>query len=262
MAIHPRVLLVPHYPALILDQERGVDGSIAVALAEIGRQYRREESQVVVILSAAWEEEGPFQVDSGARHKTLLDMDGVEVALRYSCDGWTDLALALQENGNSNGLPVEAVHRGMDHGSSVPLSLLFPEADMRVVPLATAKRSREDLRWWGEVVRETCRGAGASCVILVGGSLSYDAEAARRGEDHRAGIEVDRRVLRALEEGDWDGIRDLPEELRAAARVQGDLRHLWFLEGVTGGGAAARVHAYQRHPSVGSALVEFQLAGD
>ena len=215
---------------------------------------------MVVTLSACWDPEGPFQVDSGSRHKTLLDLEGVEVDLHYTCDGWTELANALHANGLDNGLPVETVHRGMDHSASVPLSYLFPEADRRVVALSTSERPPHQMGLWGEVVRETCRGSGAEIALVVGGSLSYDPAAHARGEDRAAGANLDRAVLGRLEAGDWESLRRLDESLLEEGRAHVGLRHLWFLEGVLGGPLKGHVLAYQRHPSIGSAVVEFDLA--
>ncbi|MFQ5668989.1 MAG: hypothetical protein ACE5HD_00555 [Acidobacteriota bacterium] len=258
MALNSRILLVPHFPALLLDERNGNECRIQPALREIGRAFRSEGLEVVVILSARWDVEGPFQVDSGGRHKTLVETDGVDLSLAYACDGWTDLAIALHDNGTASGLPVEMVHHGMDHGASVPVQFLFPRASCRVVPLSTSERSRDDLRRWGEIVRETCRGAGAMCAIMTGGSLSYDPAAYLRGEDRPGGVALDRAVLSRLEAGDWDGLAALPDDLLAGGRAHAGLRHLWFLEGVLGEPVSGTVLGYHRHPSVGSALVEFR----
>ena len=259
MALDSHMLLAPHFPALLLEARAGREGPSVRALRQAGARWRDAGVQVVVALSAAWDEVGPFQVDNGARHKTLLDMEGVKLELRYACDGWVELANALQENGIDNGLPLEAVHRGMDHGVSVPMSLLFPEADRRVVPLSTSRRQPADWHLWGEVVRETCRGAGARVALLIGGSISYDPEAHAQGRDRAQGADLDRAVLGRLEAGDWTGLHGLPADLLAAARPQCGLRHLWFIEGVLGGKGAGRILAHERLPSIGSAVVEFTL---
>ena len=258
MALNRRVLLVPHFPALLLDEKSGEECRIHEILRDRGAAFRSEGAQVAVILSAGWDEEGPFQVDNGARLKTLANFDGVDADVRYRCDGWTDLGNALHENGLASGLPVETVHRGMDHSASVPLSYLFPEADRKVILLSASQRGREDLRRWGTVVRETCRGAGAECVILVGASISYDPAAFRRGEERREGVELDKKVLSRLEAGDWEGLAALPGDLMTAAPAHVQLRYLWFLEGVLGEALPGRVLAYRRHPGVGSAVVEFE----
>ncbi len=261
MALNPHIYLVPHFPGLLRAAASGREPSIIGALSDLGGRLRASGAEVVVILSAGWDEEGPFQVDNGGRHKTLLDFHGVHIDLRYTCDGWADLANALHENGLANGLPVETVHRGMDHSAAVPASLLFPGADRRFVPLSCSQRSRQDYLTWGAVVRETCRGAGAECVILAGGSLSCDPLGHAAGRDDAAGAELDGQVLSRLEAGDWDDLAALPASLMETGHAHAGLRHLWFLEGVLGAPRPGRVLDHHRLPGVGSALVEFTLPG-
>ncbi|MFQ5767463.1 MAG: hypothetical protein ACE5ID_05705 [Acidobacteriota bacterium] len=258
MALNPRVLLTPHFPALVADDQAGRGGSIQAGLRELGRTFQAEGVEVMVILSAVWEEEGPFQIDSGARHKSLQDMVGVDVDFHIVCDGWPDLASALQENGLASGLPVETVHRGMDHGASVPYSFLFGESGCRVVVLSNSIRAPEQFILWGKVVRETCAGAGAECALMVGSSLSYDEAAFSRDQDLPGGVELDRIILSRLEAGDWEGLAGWPVEPGRAA-PQAGLRQLAFLQGVLGETTKGRVLAFQHHPSIGSVLVEFTL---
>ena len=139
------------------------------------------------------------------------------------------------------------------------MSYMFPDADRRVVALSVGDRSRQDMNFWGEIVRETCRGAGARIALFVGGSLSYDPEAHARGEERDAGVALDRDVLGHLEAGDWDGLAALEVARVSGAPAHAGLRHLFFLEGVLGAPAPGRVLAYHRHPAVGSAVVEFDL---
>ncbi|MFQ5720106.1 MAG: hypothetical protein ACE5IK_11225 [Acidobacteriota bacterium] len=262
MALDRHILLAPHFPALRADTLRRTESRVQDALRTCGKTWHEAGVEVLVTMSAAWAPEGPFQIDNGARHKTLVDFAGIETDLRETSDGWPDLANALHANGIDNGLPVETVHRGMDHGTAVPLSYLCPDLSCRVVMLSASQRRAEDLALWGEVVRRTCEGAGARIAIFVGGSLSYNIEAFAEGKDHAEGRELDRMILGRLEAGDWDGLaRTDPAEL-AAGVAQEDLRHLWFLGGVLGSPEPGRVLAYHRHPSVGSAVVSFDLNDD
>ena len=259
MALSKRIFLAPHFPALLNDTARDQEAPIHAALRRAGAALDEAGVQVMVAMSAGWAPEGPFQVDNGLRHKTLLDFQGVDTSLRYSCDGWAALANALHENGILNGLPVETVHRGMDHSASVPLHYMFPDADRRVVTLSASERSRKDMNEWGAVVRETCRGTGAIVGLFAGGSLSYDPEAHGRGEDRAGGVELDRAILGRLEAGDWDGLAAIDDRLLENGAAHVALRHLWFLEGVLGKPVAGHVLAHHRYPSVGSALVEFEV---
>ena len=259
MALNPRIMLVPHHPALLVDSRNSNECGIQEALREKGADYRAEGVQVVVMVSAGWNEQGPFQVDTGARLISLQEFAGQDVDFRYGCSGWRELADALHDNGLASGVPVEGVHRGMDHAASVPLSYMFPDADRRVVLLSVSPRCQEDYHLWGAVVRETCQGVGADCAILVGGSLTWDDAAIASGKDNKNGADLDRRLLTRLESAEWSGQMSIEDAALEKGSAHADLLHLRFLEGILGTPGVGRLLSYHRHPGVGSAVVEFDL---
>jgi aromatic ring-opening dioxygenase catalytic subunit (LigB family) len=261
VALNPRIMLVPHHPALLVDSRNSAESGIQETLRKKGAAYRAEGMQVVVMIAAGWNEQGPFQVDSGSRLSSLQDFAGQDVDFRYACSGWRELAEALHDNGLASGVPLEGVHRGMDHTASVPLSYMFPDADRRVVLLSVSPRSQEDYNLWGAVVRETCQGVGAQCAILVGGSLTWDDAAIASGKDHKDAADLDRRLMTRLESAEWSGQMAIEDAALQKGPVHSDLLHLRFLEGILGAPCVGRVLSYQRHPGVGSAVVEFDLPG-
>lgn len=259
VALDPHVLLVPHHPALLVDSRNNCESGVQEVLREKGAAYRAAGVEVIVMVSAGWNQQGPFLVDSGTRLSSLHEFAGQDVDLSYSCPGWRELADALQSNALANGVPVEMVHRGMDHAASVPLSYMFPDGDRRVVLLSVSPRCMDDYHTWGTVVRETCRGAGAECAIIVGGSLTWDTGAISQGKDIQAGADLDRRLLTHLEAAEWDGFMGMDDASLERGSAYAGLLHLRFLEGVLETPQVGQVLAYQRHPGVGSAVVEFQL---
>jgi aromatic ring-opening dioxygenase catalytic subunit (LigB family) len=260
MALNSHIMLVPHHPALLVDSRNDHESEVQEVLREKGAAYRAAGVEVIVMLSGGWNHQGPFLVDNGSRLSSLQEFAGLDVDLHYSCSGWRELADALQSNGLANGVPVEVVHRGLDHAASVPLSYMFPHGDRRVVLLSVSPRSIDDYRTWGMVVRETCRGAGAECAIIVGGSLTWDAEAMSQGKDIQAGADLDRRLLTHLEAAEWDGFMGMDDASLERGSAYAGLLHLRFLEGVLQTPQVGHILAYQRHPGVGSAVVEFELS--
>ncbi|MEO9078199.1 MAG: class III extradiol ring-cleavage dioxygenase [Rhodanobacter sp.] len=104
-------------------------------LAEVAAGLPRPRA--IVIASAHWLSHRP-QVGSVPRPETIHDFDGFPAALdqlhypapRCTCTGRAGAAVA--ESGGSGTLP----DRGLDHGAWVPLRLLYPAADIPVVPLS------------------------------------------------------------------------------------------------------------------------------
>jgi len=84
---HPLVLLVPSLPTLVLDEHRGHRTPMLEALAGAAEALAHDRPDVVLVLTARWETEGPFAVDVGARHRTLTDYTGLGVEVRYDCAG-------------------------------------------------------------------------------------------------------------------------------------------------------------------------------
>ncbi|MDR5866791.1 DODA-type extradiol aromatic ring-opening family dioxygenase [Halomonas koreensis] len=135
-------------------------------LRELGRRLR---PAAVVVVSAHWESRR-LMVSTSERPETLHDFGGFPRALfecQYPAPGEPHLARRLARE--LNAVPVE---RGLDHGAWVPLSLMFPEADIPVVSLSLPTAwSNAELVALGEklaALRE-------ENVLIVGsGSLTHD----------------------------------------------------------------------------------------
>jgi len=99
-------------------------------LRGLGRTLRPD---AVVVVSAHWTTRR-LAVSTSAHPETIHDFGGFPAALydcRYPAPGDPELARRLARE--LNAVPTE---RGLDHGAWVPLSLLFPEADVPVVSLS------------------------------------------------------------------------------------------------------------------------------
>jgi 4,5-DOPA dioxygenase extradiol len=104
-------------------------------LAALAREMPRPRA--ILVASAHWEAEG-FRVGSAARPATIHDFGGFPAALyalEYPAPGDPELARAAARLIAGAGLAVsEDPGRGLDHGAWVPLSLMYPPAD---IPVAT-----------------------------------------------------------------------------------------------------------------------------
>lgn len=99
-------------------------------LREQGKRYR---PSAIVVVSAHWESR-QLQVSTSAHPETIHDFGGFPRELyecQYPAPGEPELARRLTRE--LNAVPVA---RGLDHGAWVPLSLMFPEANIPVVSLS------------------------------------------------------------------------------------------------------------------------------
>ena len=112
-------------------------GQVGTRLAELARALPRPRA--IVIASAHWLARQP-SVGGAARPETVHDFYGFPrelYAVHYPAPGEPALAAQVTELLDRAGLPTTLDPRqGLDHGAWVPLRLLYPAADIPVVPLS------------------------------------------------------------------------------------------------------------------------------
>ena len=112
-------------------------GKVGKQLAEIAASLARPKA--IVIASAHWLAHQP-SVGSAAEPETIHDFYGFPRELfniRYPAPGAPELAAHVAHLLDRAGLSSRLDPRqGLDHGAWVPLHLLYPQADIPVVPLS------------------------------------------------------------------------------------------------------------------------------
>jgi 4,5-DOPA dioxygenase extradiol len=130
-------LFVPHgAPTFAL--RPGAAGAALVRQAQALPQPR-----AIVIVSAHWDTAVPT-VGFADRPETIHDFWGFPdelYAMNYPATGCREAAEEVVAAIRAAGLPVEKnAERGLDHGAWVPLRLMFPDADVPVIPLSIQSR--------------------------------------------------------------------------------------------------------------------------
>ncbi|WP_254459309.1 DODA-type extradiol aromatic ring-opening family dioxygenase [Xanthomonas sacchari] len=112
-------------------------GLVGIRLAQLAATLPRPRA--IVLASAHWLGRRPL-VGAAAQPPTIHDFGGFPQALyamQYPAPGAPALAHEVADLLAQAGLaPVLDERRGLDHGAWVPLSLLYPQADIPVVPLS------------------------------------------------------------------------------------------------------------------------------
>ncbi|HYG08242.1 MAG TPA: class III extradiol ring-cleavage dioxygenase [Stenotrophomonas sp.] len=112
-------------------------GQVGSRLAELGRTLPRPRAMVVA--TAHWLARAPM-VGAAQQPQTVHDFGGFPpalYALQYPAPGDPALARQVQQLLLDAGLPAGLdAQRGLDHGVWVPLRLLYPDADIPVVPIS------------------------------------------------------------------------------------------------------------------------------
>ena len=165
----PAIFVSHGAPTLVVDRAdrtyRFLDG--------LGSQLGKPNS--VLVVSAHWEEAAP-SVSAAAKPETIHDFHGFPEALyeiTYPAGGAPELARRVSELLTSAGIAARIDSmRGLDHGAWVPLSLMYPTADVPVAQLSvqTALGGEHHLAM-GEALRPL-RDEGV--LILGSGGLTHN----------------------------------------------------------------------------------------
>lgn len=129
----PSVLFVAHGSPMVAIRP-GAAGAALSALAET-----MDRPRAALVISPHWETE-IATVGTASQLETIHDFAGFDPALyaiHYPAQGSALAAEAVVGALEAAGLPVRTdAQRGLDHGAWVPLRVLFPRADVPIVPLS------------------------------------------------------------------------------------------------------------------------------
>lgn len=143
MNTHPSlmpVIFVPHGggPLPLMDDPQHFQ--LTEFLANLGKTIPRPES--ILVITAHWEE-NIATISSSAKPEMIYDYYGFPPEtyhFNYSAPGEPDLAHKILQLLDKNSIKASLdANRGYDHGTFVPLMLIYPDADIPVVQLSLLK---------------------------------------------------------------------------------------------------------------------------
>ncbi|MDU4252747.1 class III extradiol ring-cleavage dioxygenase [Pseudomonas sp.] len=176
----PALFISHGSPMLALDP-----GASDAPLKRLARELPRPKA--ILVVSAHWETPD-LRVTASSKPDTWHDFYGFPselYAVRYPAAGSPELARRVVELLAEDGLPATLdAERPLDHGAWVPLSLMYPDADIPVVQLSLPSRLGAPMQHRIGAALRALRGEG---VLLIGsGSITHNL-----GElDWHAGPEV------------------------------------------------------------------------
>lgn len=162
-------LFVSHgSPSLLLE-----DTPVRTFLSTLGQATGRPRA--IVVASAHWTTREPT-VGANPDPGTIHDFGGfpdVLYRIEYPADGEPGLAETIADALNKEGIATRIdPERGLDHGAWVPLSLMYPEADIPVVPIAVQPRTTPKHHY--EMGRALRWLAQEDILLLATGNLTHN----------------------------------------------------------------------------------------
>jgi 4,5-DOPA dioxygenase extradiol len=247
IAVTQPALFVPHgAPTFALRP-----GAAGAALADVAGSISRPRA--IVAVSAHWETDQPT-VGLATRLETIHDFSGFPTelyAIRYPATGCPEAAREVAQAIVAAGLQVDFdTQRGLDHGAWVPLRLMFPEADIPVVPLSIQPhRGPEHALRVGRALAPL---GERGILVIASGNLThnlrdYFVATQTAGYAPPYVREFADWVWDRLQAGDVDGLLDYRRTMPSAERAHPTEEHLLPLYVALGTGGdeftAERLHA-------------------
>ena len=136
MSLLPTIFVSHGSPMLALQ-----DSPARRFLQGLGESLPRPKA--IAVVSAHWETAGAPAVSLSAQPETIHDFGGFPKALfdmRYPANGAPEVAERVAALFDAAGIPVgRSASRGLDHGAWVPLSLMYPDADVPVMQISLVR---------------------------------------------------------------------------------------------------------------------------
>ena len=226
-------------------------GAAGAALAQAAA--RLERPRAIVVASAHWNTERPT-VGSAPRLQTIHDFWGFAPELndiRYPATGCAEASAEVLRALRAAGFDaLEDSTRGLDHGAWIPLRLMFPDADVPVIPLSI--QAGRDPPHHLALGRALAPLAERGFLVLASGNLTHNLRDWQRAR--QAGPQVPAYVRafadwmwERLQAGDEAALLDYRQRAPGAVQAHPQDDHLLPLYVALGAGGAAgdalRLHA-------------------
>ena len=242
------------------------DSAARQYLTGLGASLRRPDA---ILIASAHDEADGVVVRAPRRFSTWHDFGNFDrrlLEMRYEPKGAVAVAgRAFQLLQEANLSPRRSDDGQLDHGAWVPLSLLYPQAD---VPLVTISIDPRRPAQWHEAVGRALSGLRLDNVLVIGsGSISHNLREvfAGRGESDRAWVEgFTAWLAERTERRDRDSLLAAMELAPEAARNHPTDEHLlpFFTAWGAGGGEGRRVHHSYTYGVLAMDVYGFGAAGE
>ena len=226
-------------------------GAAGAALVDLAKTLDRP--QAIIIVSPHWETRDPT-VGCAGDLETIYDFAGFPgelYTLTYPAHGNIPLAQRVAECLLAAGYPARIDPlRGLDHGAWVPLRMMYPEADIPVIPLSI--QSSGDAAYHYRLGQALSGLPAQGILIVATGSITHNLRdyqlAAMNGGQTPAYVhEFARWIADQLAAGDTEALLDYRQRAPEARRAHPSDEHLlplYVALGAAGQAATAeRFHA-------------------
>ena len=210
----------------------------------LGRILREGGVDTVVVSSPHYLSRTGFEIESRKDIPCIQDYYGFPDELyKYSYEAKNNPALVSEilSLSKAEGLDVaESKSWGLDHGAWLPLYFMFPERDVKVVPVSITSSAPEDHFKFGSLIKAAVAKTDVMAAVIGTGSPVHRLDLIRYG-DYGAdrlepGDKFDEKFIESLAAGEFDrmlAIRQEYSSLFRSAAPEGDLNPFYIALGAS-----------------------------
>lgn len=210
----------------------------------LGKLLTDRGVDTIVISSPHYFSNGKFEVESREEIPCIQDYYGFPEELygySYEARNNVDLVNEIVEAARSNGLDVlKSKSWGLDHGAWLPLYFMFPDRNVKVVPVSITASGPEEHFKFGEAIRSAIEKTDGTFAVIGTGSPVHRLDLIRFGyygeERFEPGERFDGKLIEVLESGDPERIMDMRADfpsLFQSAAPEGELNPLFTALGAS-----------------------------
>ncbi len=198
----------------------------------------------IVISSPHYLSKSEFQIESREDIPCIQDYYGFPDELyKYSYNAKNNLTLValIESEAASKGIAVSGSDSwGLDHGAWLPLYFMFPESNVKVVPVSITGRSPEEHFLFGDAIKSAVEKSDCTAAVIGTGSPLHRLDLIRFGyygpDRFEPGEKLDNQLIETVAAGDFEKIlriRDDNPSLFRAAAPEGNLNPLYISLGAS-----------------------------
>ncbi len=210
----------------------------------LGRALKEQRVDTLVISSPHYFSHEKFEVESRENIPCIQDYMGFpEELYKFSYEVKNNLKLVSEIIKRSKGAGIDVAESqswGLDHGAWLPLYFMFPERDVKVVPVSITSANPHDHFKFGSAIKSAVDEIDGTVAVIGTGSPVHRLDLIRYGyygEDRfEPGEKFDEKLIEAVAGGDSGTILNLQNEfpsLFRAAAPEGKLNPLYTALGAS-----------------------------
>ncbi len=208
----------------------------------LGQALTARGVDTIVVSSPHYFSRGNFQVESRESVPCIQDYYGFpEQLYNFSYHAANNLTLVEEIVRSSAEKGLEVVRSqswGLDHGAWLPLYFMFPERNVRVVPVSVNTADPETHFKFGEAIREAVGRTEGTFAVMGTGSPVHRLDLMRFGyygeEKFESGEKFDEKLIDSISSGETGALLKISEEFPSlfhAAAPEGNLNPLYIALG-------------------------------